>query len=64
MLSPSVTHTMSPFLFLFVESCIRVHSKVSEPEIVEQIQEILKQAPNKPGGSRFKVFVTIFYFNS
>ena len=51
---------MSPFLFLFVESCIRVHSKVSKPEI----QEILKHAPNKPGGSRFKVFVTICYFNS
>ena len=52
---------MSPFLFLFVESCIRVHSKVSEPEIEEQIQEILKHAPNKPGGSRFKVFVTTVY---
>ncbi len=48
--------------YLVVEACIRVHSKVSEPEMEEQIQEVLKHAPSKPGGSRFKVLLLAFGF--
>ena len=52
---------LSDFIFcLSIEACMKVHAKASEADVEEQIRAILKHAPNKPGGSRFKVSVTSF----
>ena len=43
------------FILLFTEACIKVHPNHSEAEVENEIKEVLKHAPSKPGGSRFKV---------
>ncbi|XP_028392624.1 uncharacterized protein LOC114517166 [Dendronephthya gigantea] len=37
------------------EACLRVHRDCNEATVEEQISEVLKYAPSKAGGSRFKV---------
>jgi hypothetical protein len=37
------------------EACMRCHRKATELNIEESIAECLKHAPNKPGGSRYRV---------
>ena len=41
--------------FLLIEACLRVHKDCNEVNVEEQIGEVLKYAPSKAGGSRFKV---------
>ena len=48
---------MSDFI---LEACLRVHKSIGELDVEEQIAEYLKHAPNKAGGSRYKVYIYIF----
>jgi hypothetical protein len=44
-----------------LEACLRVHKSIGELDVEEQIAEYLKHAPNKAGGSRYKVYCIYFY---
>jgi hypothetical protein len=42
---------------------MKVNAKASEADVEEQLRECLKHAPNKPGGSRFKVCLNLLFIS-
>ncbi|CAB4020504.1 Hypothetical predicted protein, partial [Paramuricea clavata] len=40
---------------IIIKACMRSHQKATELSVEEHISETLKHAPNKPGGSRYRV---------
>jgi hypothetical protein len=50
-------------VFILLGSCIRAHKKVSEVDVEEQIGEVLKHAPHRSGGAKYKVTITTTNYN-